>query len=109
MKRKLAMQGLLVLTAILVLISSALAEKLICISKEELRGQETVSNCLVKGEKFAIIDDKGVVRILSKDEMDLMRRTNPEIFKMPAYGIMYLKEAPPIPKLPPLAVPKQAQ
>jgi len=109
MKDKLAVRLILACTIVLLLASLALAEKLICISKEELRGQETVNNCLVKGEKFAIIDDKGVVRILSKDEMNLMRRTNPEIFKLPAYGIMYMKEAPPIPKLPPLAVPKQAQ
>ena len=109
MQKKMTLALLLAMAALLVLAASAFAEKLICISKEELRGQETVQNCLTKGEKFAVIDEHGVVRILSKEEIALMKRVNTKVFEMPAYGIMYEKEAPPMPKLPPLAVPKGYQ
>ena len=88
--------------------ASALADKLICVSKEELRGQETVDNCLVKGERFAIIDEHGAVRILGPEEIKTMKRLNPKAFEQSAYGILYHKEAPEMPKLPPLAVPKLA-
>jgi hypothetical protein len=89
--------------------SAALAGKLICVSDEKLRGQMSVENCLEKGERFAVLDDYGAVRILSPEEIRLMKRTNPEAFQQPAYGIMYQKEAPELPKPPPLAVPKLAQ
>lgn len=99
--------GLAVILVLAVLSASALADKLICISNEKLRGEETVGNCLARGEKFAIVDDKGAVRILGKEEFDLMKRINPKLMEMKAYGIIYLKEAPELKPLPPLAVPKQ--
>ncbi len=89
--------------------SGVFAEKLICISKEELRGQETVQSCLARGEKFAIIDEHGAVRILTKEEIELMKKINPKAFDLPAYGIMYEREAPPLPKLPHHAIPKKYQ
>lgn len=109
MQQKVALALLLAMAATLSLAGAALAEKLICISKEELRGQETIKSCVLRGEKFAIIDEHGAVRILNKEEIELMRKLNPKLFDMPAYGIMYEKEAPPMPKLPPLAVPKAYQ
>lgn len=99
---------ILVLLGIFWLASGAFAAKLICISKEKLRGEETINNCLVKGERFAIVEADGSVRIMSKEEIELMRKLNPKAFEQPAYGIVYQREAPEIPKLPPLAVPKHA-
>jgi hypothetical protein len=109
MNSKLTVAIIFALTGALLLSAPAGADKLICISKEELRGQETVQSCVLRGEKFAIIDEYGAVRILSKEEIDLMKKVNPKALEMPAYGIMYEKEAPPLPKLPPLAVPKAHQ
>jgi hypothetical protein len=100
---------LMVLLCILWLAPDVFAAKLICISKEKLRGEETVNNCLVKGEQFAIVEADGSVRIMNKQEIELMRKLNPKAFEQPAYGIVYQKEAPEIPKLPPLAVPKGYQ
>lgn len=99
--------GLVVILLVAMLAVSALADKLICISNEKLRGEETVANCLARGEKFAIVDERGAVRILSKEEFDVMKRINPKLLEMKAFGIVYLKEAPEMKKLPPLAVPKQ--
>lgn len=97
------------LAAILLAASSALADKLVCVSNEKLRGEETVTDCLARGEKFAIVDKKGAVRILSREEFALMKKINPELLAMKAYGIVYLKEAPQMKKLPRLAVPHQIQ
>ena len=101
--------GLMALTVCLLAASSALADKLICVSNEKLRGEETIGNCLTRGEKFAIVDDKGAVRILSREEFELMKKLNPKLTEMKAYGIVYLKEAPEMKKLPPMATPKLYQ
>jgi hypothetical protein len=100
---------LLALTFGLLAASSVWAEKLVCVSSEKLRGEETVGNCLDRGEKFAIVDDKGGVRILSRQEFELMKSLNPKLTEMKAYGIIYLKEAPEMKKLPPMATPKKYQ
>ena len=109
MKTKLAIGLMLAALTLVVCASGAWAEKLICISKEKLKGEETVQNCLVKGERFAVMDEHGVIRILSKEEIALMKKVNPKIFEMPAYGIIYEKEAPALPKLPHHAIPKKYQ
>ncbi len=93
----------------LLVASSALADKLVCISNENLRGEVTVNNCLLKGEKFAVIDQYGGVRIISPEEAQVMKKLNPKLFEEKAYGIIYLKEAPEMPKLPPMATPKAYQ
>jgi hypothetical protein len=98
--------GLIVLTVCLLAAASAWADKLVCISNENLRGEMTVSNCLLKGEKFAIVDQYGGVRMVSPEEAAVMKRLNPKLFEEKAYGIIYLKEAPELKKLPPLATPK---
>lgn len=98
--------GLMALTVFLLVASSAFADKLVCISNENLRGEMTVNNCLLKGEKFAIVDQYGGVRIISPEEAAVMKKLNPKLFEEKAYGIIYLKEAPELKKLPPLATPK---
>jgi hypothetical protein len=97
---------LVALTVSLVAASGAFADKLVCISKENLRGEETINNCLLRGDKFAIVDQYGGVRIISPEEAEVMKKLNPKLFEQKAYGIIYLKEAPEMPKLPPMATPK---
>jgi len=101
--------GFMVLTVCLLIASSAFADKLVCISNEKLKGEMTVNNCLVKGEKFAIVDQFGGVRIISPEEAQVMKKLNPKLFEEKAYGIIYLKEAPEMQKLTPLSTPKLYQ
>jgi hypothetical protein len=101
--------GLMALTVGLLVASSAWADKLVCISNEQLKGEMTVNNCLLKGEKFAVVDEYGAVRMISPEEAAVMKRLNPKLFEEKAYGIIYLKEAPELKKLPPLATPKLYQ
>jgi hypothetical protein len=108
MRRKMIC-GLMALTMGLLVASSAWAEKLVCISNDKLRGEMTVNNCLVKGEKFAIVDQYGGVRIISPEEAATMKKLNPKLFEEKAYGIIYLKEAPEMQKLTPLSIPKKYQ
>lgn len=98
--------GLMALTLCLVVAASAWADKLVCISNENLKGEMTVNNCLLKGEKFAVVDQYGGVRMISPEEAAVMKKLNPKLFEEKAYGIVYLKEAPEMKKLPPLATPK---
>jgi hypothetical protein len=100
---------LMALTVGLLIASSALADKLVCISKEKLKGEMTINNCLQKGEKFAIVDQYGGVRIITPEEAQAMKKLNPKLFEEKAYGIIYLKEAPEMKKLPPMATPKLYQ
>jgi hypothetical protein len=105
MRRKIIC-GLMASTVCLLVASSAWADKLVCISNENLKGEMTVNNCLLKGEKFAIVDQYGGVRMISPEEAAVMKKLNPKLFEEKAYGIVYLKEAPELKKLPPLATPK---
>ncbi len=104
-----SMCGFMALMMCLLMASSALADKLVCISNEKLKGEMTVNNCLVKGEKFAIVDPYGGVRIISPEEAQVMKKLNPKLFEEKAYGIIYLKEAPEMQKLTPLSTPKKYQ
>ncbi len=101
--------GLTALSVCLLLASSAWAEKLVCVSNQNLKGEMTVNNCLLKGEKFAIVDQYGGVRLIGPEEAAVMKKLNPRLFEEKAYGIVYLKEAPEMQKLPPLATPKLHQ
>ncbi len=74
--------------------------KLLCVSKKELKGEETVASCLAKGERFAIVDPYGLVRILSPEEIELTKAFNPKAFETRAFGIKYQKLAPVITPLP---------
>jgi hypothetical protein len=86
--------------AAMFLASGAMAQKLLCVSKQELKGEETVASCLAKGERFAIVDQFGIVRILTPEEVELTKAFNPKAFQMRAFGLKYEKIAPKIAPLP---------
>jgi hypothetical protein len=75
---------------------------LLCVSKKELKGEETVASCLAKGERFAIVDPYGMVRILSPEEIALTKAFNPKAFETRAFGMPYIQLAPPLPAMPSL-------
>ncbi len=74
--------------------------KLLCVSQQALKGEETVNSCLAKGERFAVVDEYGLVRILTPEEVELSRAFNPKAFEARAFGVRYQKMAPVIPPLP---------
>jgi hypothetical protein len=76
---------LLIFLCILWLAPDVFAAKLICISKKTLRGEETINNCLVKGGRFALMEPDGSVRVISEEEIELMKELNPKAFEQPAY------------------------
>jgi hypothetical protein len=86
-----------VATAVL---AAAGGAKLLCVSKKELKGEETVASCLAKGERFAIVDPYGIVRILTPEEVEMTKAFNPKAFETRAFGMTYQKLAPPLPPLP---------
>ncbi len=105
--------GLMVaLVAVFFLAGTAMAagkppagEKLLCVSKQELKGQETVASCLAKGERFAVVDPYGIVHVLTPEEVELTKAFNPKAFETRAFGMHYQKLAP---SLPPLFQPPEA-
>ncbi len=97
---KFKMLLILVLASLLLVASVAQAQKLLCVSSQTLKGEETVNSCLAKGERFAVMDPYGLVRILTPEEVELTKAFNPKIFETRAFGIKYFKEAPYIPPLP---------
>jgi hypothetical protein len=76
--------------------SSAMAAKLLCVSRQDLKGGETVSSCLLKGDEFAIVDDNDIVHILTPREIELTRMFNPKLFGQRAYSLQYKEQAPEI-------------
>ncbi len=109
MRSKVVVGVLVVVVAVFFISSIATAQKmagakLLCVSKSELKGQETVASCLAKGERFAVVDPYGLVRILTPEEIALTKAFNPKAFETRAFGMHYIQLAPP---LPPLPVPKE--
>ena len=109
MRSKVVVGLLVVLVAVFFVSSLGMAAKvgsakLLCVSKTTLKGQETVASCLAKGERFAVVDPYGLVRILSPEEVELTKAFNPKAFETRAFGMKYIKQAP---TLAPLAVPKE--
>jgi hypothetical protein len=105
MRSKVVVGLMVALVAVFFLSSVALAQrvggaKLLCISKQELKGEETVASCLAKGERFAVMDPYGIVRILTPEEVELTKAFNPKAFETRAWGMKYQKQAPTIPPLP---------
>src|SRR3974377_1331187 len=94
MQRKLIVVLVLFVVTTLFLVSGALAAKLLCVSSETYQGQESVSSCLAKGEEFAIVDQFGAVRILSKREVELTKAFNPSCFDQQAWSFKYGSKAP---------------
>ena len=106
MRSKLVVGLILAVVAVMLIASGAMAQKLLCVSKKTLKGEDTVASCLAKGERFAIVDQFGIVRILTPEEVELTKAFNPKAFQQRAFGLKYNKLAPKIPKLP---VPAEAQ
>ena len=104
MRSKVVVGLLMVLVAVFFVSSVAVAQgaKLLCVSKKELKGDETVASCLAKGERFAVIDPYGMVRIMTPEEVELTKAFNPKAFETRAYGMKYQKEAPVLPPMPSL-------
>jgi hypothetical protein len=82
------------------LTTSASAQKLLCISKQNLKGQQTVASCVAKGDRFAVVDQFGLVRILTPEEIALTKALNPKVFQTRAFSMKYIRLAPPLPPMP---------
>lgn len=106
MRSKLVVGLILAVVAVMLIASGAMAQKLLCVSKQDLKGEDTVASCLAKGERFAVVDQFGIVRILTPEEVALTKAFNPKAFDQRAFGVKYQREAP---KLPPMPVPPEAQ
>ncbi len=52
------------------------------------------------GERFAVVDQYGLVKVLTPEEVELTKAFNPKLFETRAFGVKYFKEAPAIPPLP---------
>jgi hypothetical protein len=107
MRSKVVIWLLVVVVAVFFVSSLASAQKtgsakLLCVSKKQLKGDETVASCLAKGERFAIVDPYGMVRILSPEEVELTKAFNPKAFETRAFGMNYIQLAPPLPAMPAL-------
>jgi len=105
MRSKVVVGFLMVLVAVFFVSSVVIAQgnaKLLCVSKTELKGEETVASCMAKGERFAVVDPYGLVRILSPEEVELTKAFNPKAFQTRAFGMKYVKDAPVIAPLPSL-------
>ncbi len=105
MRSKLVVGLVLVLATVFMFSTFAVAQakggaKLLCVSKKELKGEETVASCLAKGERFAVVDQYGLVHILTPEEVELTRAFNPKAFETRAFGMTYQKMAPTIAPLP---------
>jgi hypothetical protein len=80
--------------------TSASAAVLLCISKQNLKGQQTVASCVAKGDRFAVVDQYGLVRILTPEEIALTKALNPKVFQTRAFSMKYIQLAPPLPPMP---------
>jgi len=106
MRSKVVVGLMVALAAVFFITSVAVAQqkaggaKLLCVSKKELKGEETVASCLAKGERFAIVDQYGIVHILTPEEVELTKAFNPKAFETRAFGMKYVKEAPALAPLP---------
>jgi len=100
MRSKLVTGIVLAVVAVMFIASGAMAAKMLCVSNQNLKGQDTVASCLAKGEKFAVVDDYGLVRIMTPEEVALTKAFNPKAFQTRAFGIKFQGEAPIIPMAP---------
>jgi len=74
---------------VMLLVSGAMAQFLLCVSTPERKGEKTVAACSAAGDKFAYVDKNGLVRILTPEELQLTMAFNPDIGKMKAFGMKY--------------------
>lgn len=95
MKSKVLLISLSALAVICLAASLAFAQKkLLCVTQEEVKGEQTVNSCLAQGDKFAIVDQHGLVWVLSPEEVALSKAYTPKVFDQRAYGIKEHKKAP---------------
>ena len=93
--------GVLAAAALVMLFSSgAMADKLLCVSNENLKGETSVNQCLDQGMEFAIVEPNGFVRILSPREIMMTKKINPKAFETHAFGLKYYHLAPEAPPMP---------
>jgi hypothetical protein len=100
MRSKLVTGFVLAVVAVMFIASGAMAAKMLCVSNTNLKGNDTVASCLAKGERFAIVDDYGIVHIMTPEEVALTKAFNPKVLQTRAFGLKYSKEAPIIPLAP---------
>ena len=74
-------------------------EKLLCVSNQGLKGEQSVNSCLAKGDEFAIVDSAGIVHILTPREVELTKAFNPQVFQQRAFGMQYERQAPVLPTI----------
>ena len=91
--------ALVLMLAVGFLAGIANADKLLCISNKNLKGEVTVGECLARGDKFAVVDPAGVPQVLTPEAIEVFKSLNPGALNMKAYGIGNIKEAPEIPKI----------
>jgi hypothetical protein len=92
-----------------VLVSGLLACRSVHIAKGRLTGEDLKEKFLPGSKIFAMLDGPKTMRFLSPEEVQIMKNLNPRLFEQRAFGISYLKDAPELKKLPPLATPKLSQ
>ncbi len=101
MRSKLTVVLVCLMVAVFFATSAVLAQekgaKLLCVSKTELKGENSVGSCLAKGEEFAIIDQYGVAHVLTPREIEITKAFNPKLFEMKAYGLNFYRVAPNLP------------
>jgi hypothetical protein len=107
MIRKLLGASIAAMIAVSLLISGAMAAKLVCFSEDVIKGQMDINQCVAQGMLCGLIEDNGFVRILSPKEIELTKKINPKAFEMKAYGWKQYRQAPDIP--PPLPVSREVQ
>lgn len=100
MRSKMVAGFVLAVVAVMFIASGAMAAKMLCVSNQDLKGDVTVASCLAKGERFAIVDDYGIVHIMTPEEVELTKAFNPKALEMRAFGFKRAKEAPIIPLMP---------
>ena len=100
MKKKLLMGLVLSVFTVCFCLSGAYADKLLCVSNQDIKGETTVSNCINQGMEFAIMDSSGFVHILTPREVELTKRLNPKAFATKAFGLKYYHLAPEVPPMP---------
>jgi hypothetical protein len=100
MRSKLITVVVVAVCAVLLLAPVAMAQKLLCVSAPEMKGQKTIAACNAAGDTFAYVDKSGLVRVLTKEELDLTMAFNPNIGKMQAFSIKYGGQAAKISPMP---------
>jgi hypothetical protein len=102
MRSKLITVMVVAVCSVLLLAPVAMAQKLLCVSAPEHKGEKNIAACSAVGDTFAYLDKSGVVRVLSKDELKLSLDFNPKIAAMPAFSLKYGGQATKIRPMPPV-------